>query len=346
MSVITSVEDVTSDWLAGVFGTEVRLVASERVGAGQIGSCHRLHLSSTDPGVAATVLLKLPTDDPGSRELLAGAYRTEVRFYAELAADLAVRIPACLYATDVEDDGRFVLLLEDLAPAEQGDQLRGCTPDEATAAAVNLAGLHAPRWCDPELLDLGWITASGPEEAATLAELYGPTVETFLDQLGPLVSSETADTLRAAGPVIEAWALARRECFAPVHGDYRLDNLLFPPDDPEGVIAVDWQTLSIGLPARDLAYLLGTGLSVEDRRSSERAIVERYVDRLGALGVSSYDEEQCWEDYRLAMIQGPLVTVFGCAYGARSERGDRMFAVMADRSCTAIRDLGTLALLG
>jgi hypothetical protein len=46
------------------------------------------------------------------------------------------------------------------------------------------------------------------------------------------------------------------------------------------------------------------------------------------------------------MIQGPLVAVFGCAYGTRTERGDRMFAAMVARSCAAIRDLGTIDLAG
>ena len=45
------------------------------------------------------------------------------------------------------------------------------------------------------------------------------------------------------------------------------------------------------------------------------------------------------------MIQGPLVSIFGCAYGTRTERGDQMFAVMIARTCAAIRDLGTLALV-
>jgi hypothetical protein len=45
------------------------------------------------------------------------------------------------------------------------------------------------------------------------------------------------------------------------------------------------------------------------------------------------------------MLQGPLVATFGCAFGTRSERGDRMFATMVARSCAAIRELGTLALV-
>jgi hypothetical protein len=107
---------------------------------------------------------------------------------------------------------------------------------------------------------------------------------------------------------------------------------------------VDWQTLSLGLPARDLAYFVATGLSVADRRAHERDVVASYHRSLESYGVASYDLDACWDDYRFAMVQGPLVAVFGCAYGTRTERGDRMFAAMVARACTAIRDLDTLAL--
>ena len=48
-------------------------------------------------------------------------------------------------------------------------------------------------------------------------------------------------------------------------------------------------------------------------------------------GVTAYVEELCWDDYRFAMVQGPLVAVFGYAYGTRTDRGDRMFAAMVRR---------------
>ena len=110
------------------------------------------------------------------------------------------------------------------------------------------------------------------------------------------------------------------------------------------MVAVDWQTLSVALPARDLAYFLGTGLTVEDRRAHERGLVAAYHRALAAYGVADYPLEDCWEDYVFAMVQVPLVSTFGCSYGTRTERGDRMFAAMVARGCAAIRDLGTLAL--
>src|SRR5690606_35356912 len=39
---------------------------------------------------------------------------------------------------------------------------------------------------------------------------------------------------------------------------------------------VDWQTLTVGLPARDLSYFLATSLTTEDRRAHEHRLVARY----------------------------------------------------------------------
>lgn len=341
--VVTDVEGLTSRWLTRALGGEVTSVEATKVGTGQIGTCYRLAL--TGEGVPASVLVKLPAADQGTRDLLGGAYRGELVFYATIAPTVDVRVPTIHYAAMEPDSSDFVLVMEDLAPAEQGDQIAGCSVDQARDAVVNLAGLHGPRWSDPTLLDFDHISLQGPDDAAVLAELAGPTTELFIDGLGDLVGEDDRATLRAVVDVIESWSLARSERFGLVHGDYRLDNLMFPPAGAAGSVALDWQTLSLGLPARDLAYFVGTSLPPEVRRGAERDLVAAYHAALRSYGVTGHSLEECWEDYRFAMVQGPLVATFGCAYGTRTERGDRMFAAMVARTCAAIRDLDTLSLV-
>lgn len=327
-----NVDDLTAPWLSGILGQAIDEFTVERIGTGQIGTVFRVRYDG------GSVLVKLPPESTSEREMMAGAYRGEVRFYQRLAATVAVRTPYCHHA-EIDDAGDFVLVLEDLAPAVAGDQLAGCSVEQARAAVVNLAGLHGPRWCDPTLTEVDTLALNGPDEIALLLEMYDPTTELFLASMGDLVSAEDAEVLRACGAVIESWLLARSERFGPVHGDYRLDNLLFG----DGVWAVDWQTLSLALPARDLAYFVATSLSPEDRRAHERDLVAAYHEALVGYGVADYPREQCWDDYAFAMLQVPLVTTFGCAYSTnRTERGDRMFAVMIERGCAAIRDLDSL----
>lgn len=353
LTVPETAADITPGWLSDALGARVTGVTATRVGSGQIGTCHRLDLEG--PGVDAgqaprRLVAKLAAEDPAARAFLGGVYRTEVLFYRDLAHTVAVRTPRCHHGAMSGDATTFVLLLDDAAPAEQGDQLTGCTPGQAAAAVDNLAGLHGPRWCDPALLDVPWLSAVTEEDARTLGEVFAPATETFIDRFGDAIPAEDARTLRGTAEAIAAWAVARPERFGLVHGDYRLDNLLFPPGDAPGdaagVLAVDWQTLSIGHPVRDLSYLLGTGLDPADRAAAEHDLVARYHAALTGHGVQGYALEDCFDDYRFAALQGPLTTVLGCAYSThRTDRGDAMFLAMARRSCAQIRDLGTLALI-
>jgi hypothetical protein len=156
--------------------------------------------------------------------------------------------------------------------------------------------------------------------------------------------AEDRDTMTAAMSVVTPWLLSEPDRFAVLHGDYRLDNMLFDPDRTR-ITVVDWQTLGSGLPARDLSYFTATSLQPETRAEVERDLVDAYHRRLLSHGVTGYDFETCWHDYRLGMLQAPLLTVLGCAFATSTERGDEMMLVMAARGCQAIRELGTLDLI-
>jgi thiamine kinase-like enzyme len=129
-----------------------------------------------------------------------------------------------------------------------------------------------------------------------------------------------------------------------LHGDYRLDNMLFYPN-ASGVTVMDWQTLGVGLPARDLAYFTATSLKPELRSAIEKDLVEEYRRALLNYGVNDYDRETCWRDYRLGMPQALLISALGFAFAASTDRGENMMLTMLARGCRAIRDLDTLNLV-
>jgi hypothetical protein len=347
--------ELTADWLTAALradGQDVRVddVVVERVGAGLMGATYRLTVAFAGPAgsLPSTFVAKLPTPDTEQRATVASSYGVELGFYTDVAATVAVRAPRCHHATASADHQAFVLLLEDMAPAEPGDQVAGCRPVAAEDAVVNLAGLHGPRWDDPSLADLSPVselTSATGDTAVLIAEVYRSATEQFIDRFAGRLSAEDGDTLRSVAEVLGAWLGAPPAHLGPIHGDYRLDNLLFPPDGAAGVAAVDWQTLGVGLPARDLAYFLETSLQVDDRRHHEEALVEAYRRALVAHGVRDYPRQACFADYRYGLLHGPLITVLGALYGARTERGDEMFLVMAERSCQAIRDHHAVALV-
>ena len=128
-----------------------------------------------------------------------------------------------------------------------------------------------------------------------------------------------------------------------VHADYRLDNLLFAPDG--GVTVVDFQTVGEGAPLADLAYCIGTSFAdPSDRRLNERALFDRYCAQLAEHGIA-VDHDAAWDDYRLYALSGVLMAIFASMNVERTERGDEMFALMAERPARMALDLDSLGLL-
>src|SRR5258708_39776454 len=94
----------------------------------------------------------------------------------------------------------FVLVLADMAPAVQGDQIAGCTPQEAQLAVAALAGLHGPSWCDPVWLGLSSISMPKPgDEAAAkgLGDVSVMAAGITIDKLGARMGAGDRRTLRA-----------------------------------------------------------------------------------------------------------------------------------------------------
>lgn len=339
------IEEITAAWLATTLGREVRAVTREKVGTGQTGASYRLTLESD--GGPRTLLAKVAAGDLEARARVAAGYAAEVGFYDRLVNSLEVRTPRCWYAAISEDMLHFTLLLEDLAPRRPGVQVEGCSPERARGAIRNLAGLHAPRWNDASLYDLDFLIAiRGQERVEFLAGLTTAAADAFVGRYEAGLGAADVATLRTAAEAVGPWLMMPATPFTVLHGDYRLDNLMFG-ETPEDVVALDWQTASVGPPARDLAYFLGTCLEVEQRRQCERELVELYHHELCSRGVPDYDLEQCFEDYRLGQLQATLITTVGRmnATGEQSAASDAMFLAMAKRSCAAIRDLDTLDLI-
>jgi len=345
--------DVTSEWLSAVFGqrghsVEVSEVDVAPIGTGQTGATYRVSARyAADPGgIPQTFVIKLPAQDDTVRDRVILGYRSECAFYASVADRVQVPTPQCFYCEISDDAMEFALLLADQAPAVQGDQIAGCGEQEARLAVAALAGLHAPSWCDPVWLDFPAIAFGRPDEdsAKGLGEVAKLSADITLDKLGDRMSAEDRDTFTATMGLVTPWLLAEHDRFALMHGDYRLDNMLFDPERTR-VSIVDWQTLGVGLPARDLAYFTATSLNPQLRASIEEGLVEAYHRALLDHGVTDYDRETCWRDYRLGVPQAPLISALGFAFAATTERGDDMVLTMLARGCQAIRDLATLELI-
>ena len=342
---------LTPEWLtealrsADVLHTSaVADATASPLGTGQMSDSFRVTLTYDGPADGpATLIAKLPSTDPGTRSSAMSLrnYEKEVRFYQALAPTLDVRVPQVYYSDLAATPDRFILLLEDLAPAEAGDQLAGCSVSVAEAAIDGLVGLHAPRWADPALNDLDWLNDTTRAEGAgpLLAILWAGFTDRYSERLTPeIVTAGTQLFDHIDG------LLTPRGPQTIVHGDYRLDNLLIDPTTG-AVTVVDWQTCALGAAPYDVAYFIGAGLGLDDRRAHEERLVRSYHEQLVGAGVRDYPWDDCWEAYRRGAFTGLLMAVGASMIVERTERGDEMFLTMATRHSHQVLDLEAVTAL-
>ncbi len=336
------IEQIDARWLSDALNYSVHAVRAERVGTGQTGASYRLYLDA-ECG-PSTVLAKVANGTREARQRVAGGYAGEVGFYTLLEPTVDIRVPQCFYAAISDDQSQFTLLLEDLAPRKPGVQALSMSLPQVEGAIRNLAGLHAPRWDDATLHEHEFLpTMQDEARAAFMGDLTRQAVAQFIDHFSSHLTADDVAVMRGAAALVERWATLSNTPFTLLHGDYRPDNLMLG-SEPEDVVALDWQTMVIGPPTRDLAYFLGTTLDPEVRRQHESQLVSFYASELRRRGVTAYNNDQCFADYRIGHIQAVIITTVGWAYatGEQTASSDAMFAAMARRSSAALRELETL----
>ncbi len=335
-TLVRTPEDITDDWLAEVLerpGLEVAGVAA--IGTGQMSQSHRVTFAD-----GGSVVVKLAAEDPTSRAtgVGMGAYAREVAFYRELAGRIQHGLPGCHLAEYDEAEGWFTLVLEDIEAGVQGDQIAGCTVAEAQLAMRALARVHAPVLGNLHVGTAPWLNQESPLNQA----LVGMLLPGFLERYEGRIAPEHVEVCERFAAAVDGWAADRRQPLGLVHGDYRLDNLLFAGDT---CTVVDWQTVSWGPAMLDAAYFIGGGLVIEDRRAHEQALFDTYFGELEALGVTGLSREACWDEYRRQTFHNVLMAIVAAMVVQRTDRGDDMFMAVLERSAQQVLDLDALALL-
>jgi hypothetical protein len=337
------------DWLAEKLGqapSALTGVSFEPIGTGQVGDSYRLHLDWAAGNASApqTIVAKCPAANQTSRDTARQLhnYEVEVKWYQNFSEAAKIRTPKCLFAAIDEDIANFVLLMEDVAPAQQGDQLQGGSVDQLQLVLHELAHLHAFKWNDPNLATIDWLNyARGNRE---FIRGFVPAIyPEWRARYEARIASDILDMGAMLASRFDAYLVERNHVTTIVHGDCRLDNVLFA--DPSGrAIIVDWQTISAGNPMSDVAYLIGTSFTDATKRAAqEQSLVHSYLEQLAANGVSDYTA--AWDDYRLGAFGGFVMAVVAAMLVERTPRGDEMFAVMAERSGAQALACDSLSLL-
>ncbi len=341
-------ELITSDWLSGALGGDVTITGDRRIGDGLVGMNIRYELAvGAASGLPSSIIAKLPSPDPTSRATGVGLrnYEREVKFYAEIAPTVDIRVARCFHGEWNEADGDFVLLLEDLSPAEQGNQITGCSAELAGRSVIELARLHGPRWADPALADIEFLQRRGADDAQGLQMLWTMFLPGFFATYSKYLDAEGVALIERFGARIPAWIGGRTLPDTVTHGDYRLDNLMFASAAGGYPIAtVDWQTPGHGSPSGDVSYFLGAGPLPEVRREIERGLVDQYCGALAVYGID-VDGGEVWRQVCRDAYAGIIMSVVASQIVGGSDRSEAMFAAMAVRHTQHALDVGAEALI-
>ncbi len=315
--------DITPAWLtaalrhggalgdASVVGHSAEPIAE---GRGFMNRLFRLTLDydptldhDADPsGLPATVIAKLPSADPLLRTIFEGLRqnRREVRFYRELASNHHLPAPRCFHSGLDSATGNSILLVEDMTHARQGDSVAGCSMYDARRAIVQLARFHASWWDSPRLDELDWIPLKDAESGVYQA-IYPGAWASLVEQAGngmPQVLRRLGDRLRRDVPRIKAHLTKPPRTI--VHGDFRLDNCFFPTGaHSRSPVVFDWEFCVRGRGVCDVATFISEAFPSRQRREAELALLETYHSVLEGNGVNGYSFDQCWRDYRMAMLE-------------------------------------------
>jgi hypothetical protein len=226
-----------------------------------------------------------------------------------------------------------------------GDMIATATPEQAELAFAELVKLQAPLWNDPQLRSLTWL--ADPSRAQLLFDSVAPAVEAFKAAYGDRLEPEHVALVERLAPKASSWpARALVDPLVVVHGDFRLDNMLFGTAPGSAPISIlDWQACRLGPPLLDHSIFLSSCMRAEDRRAHERDLLRGYHQGLLDAGVRDFTFEDCLESYRISSLYPLLLTVCMSMFLAHTDRDREVWTQLLRGSAEMVQDLGAAELL-
>lgn len=336
---IHSIDALTPEWLTEVLSSHEmgKVITVEKDCSAPFGAtvC-KLTLTYSDDSPQTTskkLFLKLLAGDDDT-----GGGKREVAFYqAVMQSGANLPIPKCYHAVY---DGALNLLLDDLSETHEPLE-HEIPPTERQCYQLMdvLATLHAYWWESPILgAEIG--TALSAQAVTDAFHEDIQNYRAFADFLGDrLQPSRRAiyEKVAATFLPIKLKRFTDQRRITLTHGDAHAWNFLYPRSAQDTPRLLDWEAVGVNLGTWDTAYLMAIFWHPERRKWLEKPLMHYYHAQLIKHGVMNYSWEECWQDYRLAVIDLLFMPVWWWKYKTPAflwwHRLERLMMAYEDLNC-------------
>lgn len=308
-----SYEEITPEWLTAVLcgGHQGAAVTELDLGPPDEGTSNRraIRLTYNAEGKQAKLPKRIfckATHTLQSRFVIGfnRAAEVEVLFYNKVRDGLDIEAPRAYFANIDLETLNSIIILDDIA-----DRVTFCdetTPMSRARAEGQvrlIAKLHSSLFESPRLdTELAAVNSIG--------EFFDATVRVFGWEAAAEQGVLASETFLPAGVFArkaEIWPATRfvydlhnRLPRTLTHGDVHLKNWYVT--DSDGMGLQDWQCAAKGHWSRDLAYMISTALTTDNRREWERELIELYREEMAAGGVEMPGWDEIYTRYRQQML--------------------------------------------
>lgn len=339
----TSVDEITPEWMSGILADihPGAIVDEVSVVLRDDGTNRRARLALTYRAGTGPATVFVKSVDPDHRVLLtmtSGLFHEPRLFAADVP--LPVDHPAVYSALFDEVGEDFLLVMEDIVArgADPRNSLRPLTPGQAAAGVRALGRLHSRYWgARLDVPELSWLEPFVAFDGLQYAPL--PSALEKLDDTTPRsVLSMTIGQLvdKVWKPYIGTLTTTTQTL---LHGDAHIGNTYVTPEGDVGLL--DWQMVRRGNWSLDVGYFLQGSITVEDRRTHERALLVEYRSALELPASELPSDDEIRLRYRASVAHG-LATWLATASadGGLWQRPEIALA-LAQRYAVAYGDLNT-----
>ncbi len=348
---------VTAEWLTAVLcnktpGAIVTQVDVKPASAGT-HERHQLKVSYNEEGRRAGLPVSIFTKSlPSIVTRMIGGFngtaRVEGSFFTQIRPELEIEAPLCYHSAYDRRTFAAIHLLEDLVATKSATFCNHKT--YVTRAMADdmidlLASLHGRFYGDPTLAERYRWLASYPRWFTIGAAKMGTEYYTrkAFDAAAHVIPAEVLARRDEVWPVtMRALALHDSEPQGLIHSDVHIGNWYRTDAGEMGLC--DWQCLSRGHWTRDFAYAVTASLTPDNRRSWERELLARYIERFAEKTGITPDFDLSFQRYRQQIVHALAMWTITLCHSRLlpNMQPEDTTLTMIERITTAMADLDAL----